>query len=328
MQTGERRLRIAPDQRCHVGRNMQAVVDAFNLSGDDEAAWVMYNRHRDIVQHLGDPAISVALRERAMPEEGAFAASRAIAEQLALHGLRSTSIEDLEAGEFELRDDDVIEWSSEPAGDYAVIGDVTLEQVRQVNGGFSAVVSADLRLARAAEPTALTSISLRVPGSGADSRHAIAAALDQLGRRVGAGLAPRIIRELMQETAGAVRVHVSGGTREEVAGIRRALIASHGVLRTAPLVLPGQRISLAVVTDLSAQQLAQIIEERGGERIEQIVAGDRIVYVRLPHATPGGEAGRMHEADPPRVAPGHGQGRPGGPPADHAPHVPRRPMHR
>ena len=279
---GDHSYQIRPDEHCRVPRHMQGVVDRFNLRGDDEAAWVMYNRHRDIIQHLGDPTVSVALREHEMPEEGAFATSAAIAGQLALHGLRSTSIADLSGEEFEFRPDGTINWLRQPESDYSVIGDVTLEQAREVDGGWSARVAADVRLVHDGDPQALTSISVRVPGEGASAGQAVGAALDQLGRRVGAGLAPRIIREMMQAQTGMVRVDISGGTRELVGQLRRAIVDSQGVLRTAPLVLPGNRISLAVISDLSADEIAAIIEASGGDQIEQIVAGHRVVFVRYP----------------------------------------------
>ncbi|MBD3292934.1 MAG: hypothetical protein GF393_08430, partial [Armatimonadia bacterium] len=210
VEAGDRRFEVTPDERFRGGRNAPGVVDRFSLSQDDEAAWVMYNRHRDIIKHLGDPDISVALREHQMPEEGVFATSKAIAGQLALHGLRSTSIADLKGGEFEFREDGSIKWRRAPLCDYCVVGDVALEQIRQVDGTFSAVVDADIRLVRNGESEALTSIDVRVPGVGHDAKQAVEAALRGLGRRVGSGLAPRIIRELMQAKAGTVRVDISG----------------------------------------------------------------------------------------------------------------------
>ena len=78
-------VHCAADERCRVAPNTRAVIDRFNLAGDDEAAWVMYNRHRDIVGRLGDPEIIVALREDGLTEMGSWLASRAVAGQLALH---------------------------------------------------------------------------------------------------------------------------------------------------------------------------------------------------------------------------------------------------
>ncbi len=282
VEAGAERFEIEPDQRLRVRPGMRGSVARFNLSGDDEAAWVMYNRHRDIIKHLGDPTISVALRERQMPEEAASASSAAIAEQLALHGLRSASIAELDGSEFEFRPDGTIHWTRQPRSDYCVIGDVTLEQLRSTEAGWSARVAGDIRLVENGDREALTSISVRVPGVGQDMKGAVGAALDHLGRRVGAGLAPRIIREMMQLQPGTVRVDISGGTRELVSQMRRAIVGSEGVLRTAPLVLPGNRISLAVITDLSPDEIARIIETRGGEQVEDVLAGDRVVFVRFP----------------------------------------------
>jgi hypothetical protein len=280
VEAGDERYEVEPTQSCLVPRDLPAVVDRFNLSGDDDAAWVMYNRHRDIVKHLGDPGITVALRERNMPEEGAFATSASIAGYLALHGLRSTSIADPQGAEFELREDGTVRWARDPACDFCVIGEVTLERARRVDGGWSAVAAGDVRLVRNGESEAVTSIGVRVPGVGSDAKQAARAALDRLGRRVGAGLAPRIIRELMQSRAGIVRVDISGGVRGDVAELRRAITSNHGVLRTAPLVLPGRRISLAVVTDMSGEEIAEIVRTHQSDLLEQVVAGEQIVFVR------------------------------------------------
>lgn len=333
VEAGERRFEVTPDRRFRGGRNTPGVVDSFSLSQDDEAAWVMYNRHRDIIKHLGDPTISVALREHQMPEAGVFATSKAIAGQLALHGLRSTSIADLADGEFEFREDGSIDWRRTPLSDYCVIGDVTLEQLRQVDGTWSAIVAGDISLVRDGESEAMTSIDVRVPGAGHDAKQAAENALAGLGKRVGSGLAPRIIRELMQAKAGTVRVDISGGNRESVAELRRAIVSTQGVLRTAPLVLPGNRISLAVITDLSADQVAQVIQQRAGDRIERVLAGGEIVFVRLPRADAGLQSGQMNRpledrADWMQQQMGAGQQQAQPPQRPRQPRPRQRPMHR
>jgi len=275
-------VRVAPDERCHVPRNMRAVIDRFNLAGDDEAAWVMYNRHRDIVGQLGDPEIIVALREDGLTEMGSWLASRAVAGQLALHGLQSTSVVEAGVTDFSFNDDGTIRWGRRPTADYCVIGDVGLAQVREVNPGlFSARVSADIRLVHDGEGRALTSIQATVPGAGEDQREAIMAALASLGRRVGQGLAPRIIREMMERSTGVVRIDIAGANRDQLAHLRRFIMQVNGVLRTAPLVLPGDRVSLAVVTALTPQELGRALHEAAGDAVQVVLAGDRVLYVQF-----------------------------------------------
>lgn len=287
---GDQSLRVEPEQRCRVPRNLRAAVERFSLTGDDESAWVMYNRHRDIVRHLGNPTIVVGLREHNMPEEGVFAASRAIAGQLALHGLHSTSIEDVEGGQFSFNPDGTIRWRRTPMAGYCVIGDVTLERLRRVNERiFSARVRGDIRLVRDGETEALTSIETLVPGVGRNPKQAVGAALLSLGKRVGAGLAPRIIRELMQAHVGAVRIDLTSATRQQVAQVRRLVTEMEGVLRTAPLVLPGDRISLAVVTQVSPDQIAAVIEQRAGEQLQRVLVGERVLFVKFK-PTPAGQS--------------------------------------
>ncbi|MGC9318062.1 MAG: FecR family protein [Armatimonadota bacterium] len=317
---GDRSLHVEPEHRCRVPRDLRAAVERFSLTGDDESAWVMYNRHRDIVRHLGNPSIVVGLREHNMPEEGVFAASRAIAGQLALHGLQSSSIEDLEGGEYSFDPDGSIRWRRTPGADYCVIGDVTLEQLRRVNEHlFSARVRGNIRLVRDGESEVLTSIEALVPGVGRDQKQAVGAALFSLGKRVGAGLAPRVIRELMQAQMGTVRIDLSGATRAQVAQVRHAVAGMQGVLRTAPLVLPGDRISLAVVTQLSPDQLAATIERRVGDQLEGLLAGERVLFVRFT-PTPAADS-QARERPEARERP------PAGTKATPPPSAPRRPTH-
>ncbi len=312
-------LRVAPNERCHVPRNMRAVIERFNLAGDDEAAWVMYNRHRDIVSRLGDPQIIVALREDGLTEMGAWLASRAVAAQLALHGLQSTSVVEAGVTDFSFNDDGTIRWGRKPMADYCVIGDVSLVQVREVNPGlFSARVSADIRLVRDGEGTALTSITATVPGLGATTREAVMAALASLGRRVGQGLAPRIIREMMEQSTGVVRIDISGANRDQLAHLRQLVMRLNGVLRTAPLVLPGDRVSLAVVTQLTPRELGRALHEAAGDALQVVLAGEHVLYVQFRGA-PGTDA-QTRLAPPRRTAP------PAADPPQRPRNLPRRPF--
>ncbi len=334
IEAGDQRMRVTPDERCRVPRDLRTVVERFNLTGDDAAAWVMYNRHRDIVRHLGDPQIIVALREQDLSELGAYLASRAVAGQLALHGLHSTSVVEAGVTDFSFNPDGTISWGRTPTADYCVIGDVGLEQLRRLNGElFSARVKSDIRLVRDGEAQSLTAIEATVPGVGRNEREAVMAALAALGRRVGAGLAPRIIRELMQAQAGTVRIDIAGADRDQIAHIRRFVESLDGVMRTAPLLLPGDRVSLAVVTQMTAQQLGAALQRAAGDAIQVVLAGDRVLYLRSAqaagqgagqqrpgtgsqaHASPRGQVGNEPAAPPqrPRAQPRvHWPRRPGG----------------
>ncbi|MGD9494890.1 MAG: FecR domain-containing protein [Armatimonadota bacterium] len=301
---GERHLRIAPAERCYIPHDLQAVVERFSLAGDDEFAWVMYNRHRDIVRALGDPPIIVALREQGLSELGSYLASRAIAGQLALHGLQSASVVEAGVTDFSFAPDGTIRWGRQPEADYCVIGDVVLEQCRQADGGlFSARVSCSIRLVHNADAQSLTSIEATVPGAGPERRSAIMAALGSLGRRVGAGLAPRIIRELMQRQAGAVRIDITGADRQQIAHLKRLVEGLDGVIRTAPLVLPGGRISLAAITPMTAQALGEALQGVAGDAVQRVLAGERVLHLRF--TGPPGEAapGAMTGPPPPPDAP-------------------------
>lgn len=298
-------VRVESDEHCLVPRNLQAVVDRFNLQGDDEAAWVMYNRHRDIVSHLGDPGIIVALREEGLREQGGLFASQVLADQLALHGLQSTSVQEAGITDFSFNPDGTINWRRRPSSDYAVIGDISLLQIRPAGPQlFSARLAADVRLVRNGDREPLTAIQVVLPGRGASASEAVRGALQALGRRVGAGLAPRIIRELMQGRPGLLRVDVTAADREQLGSIMRAIRQLDGVLRTAPLVLPGDRISLAVVTSLSAEELGAALSDVAADAVEVVLSGDRVLYLRA-RGGPGAEApggmmpGRPLQGQPP-----------------------------
>ncbi len=298
VQAGEENFQVAPDECCEVPRNNRpGSVRKFDLAGDDEATWVMYNRHRDIIRHLGNPGIMVGLREHDMPEAGAFLASKAIGAQLALHGLSNTSIADVDASSFTINADGTIDWRRKPRADYSVIGDVTLEQVRQINGVFSARVRGNIRLVRNGDSDALTFIDAVVPGIGEDVHEAVHNALLVLGKRVGSGLAPRVIREMMQAKAGTVRIDISGGSRAQVSMLKQALAHADGIIRTEPLVLPGERISLAVITQLSPEQIGQLLQERAPGAVEVVASGGRVLYVRF--AGEAGPTGQASVREPP-----------------------------
>ncbi len=298
VEAGGSRVKVAPEERCRVPRDLKAVVDRFNLAGDDEAAWVMYNRHRDIIRHLGNPQIMVGLREHEMPEAGAFLASKVVGKQLALHGLHSTSIANVDENSFTFGDSGAIRWHDEPRADYCVVGDVTLLQIKQLNGElFSARVRGDVHLVRNGNSTSLTSIQATVPGVGNDAQNAAQDALAALGKRIGAGLAPRIIRELMQAKMGTVRIDVSNASREQIGKLRRFITGLDGVMRTAPLVLPGDRVSLAVVTEHTPERISRAVKTKFADQVELVAAGDRVIYVRF---AADGRADESADQQPPR----------------------------
>lgn len=309
VQAGEESFQVAPDECCEVPRNNRpGSVRKFDLAGDDEATWVMYNRHRDIIRHLGNPGIMVGLREHDMPEMGAFLASKAIGAQLTLHGLSNSSVADVDASSFTINADGTIDWQRKPRADYSVIGDVTLEQARQINGVFSARVRGDIRLVRNGDTEALTFIDVVVPGVGEDVGEAVQNALLALGKRVGSGLAPRVIREMMQAKAGTVRIDISGGSRAQVSTLKRALARADGVIRTEPLVLPGERISLAVITQLSPEQIGQLLQARAPGAVEVVASGGRVLYVRFAgEAGPTGQASVIQAPDTPQRRPAAAQ---------------------
>lgn len=285
-------LQVESDRRCRVPPDLRAELGPFDLTSDDGSAWVMYNRHRDIVQHLGSPAIMVALREHEMPAESVFSASRRIAAQFALHGLHNTSAQQVRGEEYSLNPDGTVQWRNLPDADFYVIGDVSLDGLGQDgNALFSARVSGDIMLVRTGAETPVSSVEATSRGFGRDPEEALGAALTSLGRRVGMAMGPRVIREMMRGRGRpeAVRVDVSGATRSQVAHLRRIISEMDTVLRAAPLALPNGAVSLAVITEAAPGEIAAELRERIPDQLQRVEPIERVLLVvfRTPETAPG-----------------------------------------
>ncbi|MGC9318061.1 MAG: FecR family protein [Armatimonadota bacterium] len=289
---GIQSLQVQADRRCRVPADLRVEMGQFDLTGDDASAWVMYNRHRDIIQHLGSPTIMVALRDHDMPPETVFSASRRVAAQFALHGLHNTSAQQVGGAEYSLRPDGTIQWHSRPEADFCVIGDVSLDGLRQDgNALYAARVSGDIRLARAGDERPLTSVEATGAGFGRRPDEAVGAALMSLGRRVGVAMGPRVIREMMHGRGRpeAVRVDITGATRSQVAQLRSVISEMDSVRRAAPLVLPGGGISLAVITEAAPGEIAAHLRERIPNQLERLEPVERVLLVafRTSDTAPG-----------------------------------------
>ena len=64
VQSGDEQLIVKPNESTRVVRGLKFAMRRMDLAGDDEKPWVTYNRHRDIMRHLGNPSVMVALSER------------------------------------------------------------------------------------------------------------------------------------------------------------------------------------------------------------------------------------------------------------------------
>jgi hypothetical protein len=305
LSAGDERVSLTPDEFGRVQRGRRIARQQMLLSQDDEDSWVKCNRHRDILRHLGNPQVMVALTESGPEgEEQKFLCSQALGGTLRRHGLTETSISQADASKFTVDENGWIRWRDRMQVDYFVVGRVSATLAKEFNHGMaSARAQGTAHLVDAAERRSIVKVDATVPGVGGTPQEALANAMSALGQRLGAELAPRIIRELMTERGGAVRIDLSGVTsRAQVAALRRIVTGMEGIVRTAPLHLPGGRVSLAVAGQIEPKALAQAIQDRAGDLVQQVRVFGQVVYVKLKPAPGQAEAGGQRPGTPPRPA--------------------------
>jgi len=277
---------VRPSQHASVPPGLKIALDKMNLNSDDEAAFVKCSRHRDILRHLGNPKIMVALTEQGpAQEQRTFTCSRLLAANLRRSGFTETSVKHTDAPKFTVGENGWIKWRERPDADYYVVGRVSAGRPRKLNAVFSGRAQGTAYLVDADQRKTLVKVTSTIPGTGATETQAMEAALKALGQRLGMELAPRIVRELMTDRQGAVRVDVSGATnREQVAALRAIIAEMTGTLRAAPLPLPGDRLSLAVAGDMDPQALAAAISERAQYLVQNVRVHGQVVHVKLKPA--------------------------------------------
>ena len=287
---GDEQIAVGPAQCARVPRNLQIAMARTNLALDDESPWVTYNRHRDILQHLGNPTVMVALSERGIQagRGDLYVASATLAAELKRHGIVGASVTPADEANFTIGPNGLVQWRRKPPEDYCIVGHVQVLQVRELKPDlFAARVQGKAMLVEDGDAQAIATVDATNPGVGETERAAVSEALRNLGIRLGQEMAPRIIKELMTKRQGALRIDITGGDREQIEQLRELITAMAGTVRTMPLRLPGGRLSLAVAGDINPDQLAQAIRERGGNMIEMVRALDRVVYVRFKGADRG-----------------------------------------
>lgn len=298
---GDEILRVKPNESTRVLRGLKLAMHHMDLSGDDEKPWVTYNRHRDIIRHLGNPTVMVALSERGIEtEHGAYLGSSALAFELKRHGIVGASVTGADEAKFTVAADGLVKWREHPTEDYCIVGTVSIRQVSELKPGvFSARVAGKAILVEDGNRTPISTVDAMLPGTGDSEAAAVADALKRLGKRLGEELAPRLIKDLMTQRGGALRIDVTGGTREQIAHMRQVIVGIKGVIRTAPLRLSGGRFSLVVAGGLDADELAGAIKQRGGDMLETVRVYNRVIYVRFKQVA--GEAQTRPQGNRPHV---------------------------
>ncbi len=283
---GDQVTRVKPNEYARVPRGLKLALAQMNLTFDDEQPWVTYNRHRDIIRHLGNPSVMVALSERGIGTElGSYVASAALAAELRRHGVMGASMTPADDANFAIGADGLVKWREKPSEDYCIVGGLKIQQVRELREGvFAARVAGRGILVEDGDTTPIASVEAVLPGVGDSAAGAVADALKKLGERLGQEMAPRLLKELMAQRPGTLRVDISGGTREQIAGLRKLITSLDGVLRTTPLRLPGQRLSLAVAGGLDAEDLQNAIRTVASDMVQTMSAHNNVLYVRFKEA--------------------------------------------
>ncbi len=290
---GQERVRVRPLEHAFFSPGLRIALSKTDLSSDDEAAFVKCSRNRDILWHLGSPKVMVALTEEGLSQEQrTFTCSQLLGATLRRSGFTETCVKQTDVSNFTVGENGWIRWRKKPNADYYVVGRVSTGRARRLNGVFSARAQGTAYLVDADQRRALVKVTSMVPGTGGTEREALEAALRALGQRLGIELAPRIVRELMSDRPGTLRIDLSGVTnRRQVHTLCNLVSEAEGIVRAAPLPLPGGRVSLAVAGDVDAETLAQAIRTRASELVESVRLYDRVIYVKLKPAEgeqPGG----------------------------------------
>jgi hypothetical protein len=302
-------LKVKPDRKMNLA--------AMDLSAEDVRDFVKHNRQRDIIRHLGNPTILVALsngneRER----QAAFGASKSLATTLKHNGFPGTSITRADKSRYSFKRDGLIEWRDKRRPDYFVLGHTDVEQIRQINGGkHSARATGKALVFAVGSKQPIVKVEARVRGEGATIAEAGVDAMKLLGTRLGRKLVPSMIAQLQQERDGTVRIEISGeGSRGQVQILRQALQKAERIKRVTVVPRPGEGVALAVAGDVDAKEIADVLRKL--PMVTSALPIGRAVRVRLAPAGEG-QAGAIRRTIKSRDGtPAGGAGRPFG----HKPH--------
>lgn len=279
---GQERVKVAPARYARIRRGARVALASINFDEDDKRAWVQYNRHRDVLRHLGNPRIIVALHEDGIGP-ASYLASQALAGTLRKLGFPGSSVGKAKVPRFSFDDRGFVRWQQRPPYDFQVVGKVRGDHPERLNGGlYSVRVHGTAHLVRVGSTQPLVSASAVASAASKEPKKAAADALAKLGMRLGAELAPRMIRELMSVSTGRAPVRVAPVgqyTRAQIAALHTALASAPGVVRVTPIPLPGSRFTLAVVGNARPEQIAHYIRTRCARFVGNVSAAKGVVYV-------------------------------------------------
>lgn len=267
-------LKVKGDRRMQLAK--------MDLAAEDIRDFVKHSRQRDILRHLGNPTIIVALSDGQEREKrAAFEASKSLADTLKRNGFAGASVTSADKARYTFKEDGLIEWLDQKRPDYFVLGRTRVDEIREISGGkHSARGTGSALVLPAGGKTPVVKVNARVRGEGRNMAEAASNAIRLLGMRLGRELVPSMIAELMQERQGTVRIEITGETnREQIQTLRDALHKAERISRVTVVPRPGGGLALAVAGDVDAGTIAGVLRQL--PMVQGALAVGRVVHVRF-----------------------------------------------
>lgn len=284
LRANDKRVKLTPAQWARVPRGLKKILlQKMNLQEDDQRPWVAYNRHRDILPHLGDPRIIVALTEGTRePGKSSFIASQALAGMLRQLGFNGASVTNADAGKLRMDRNGWLQWRQKPSATYCVVGKIATEPVRKLsNDGFSVQARGSAVLLEMGQREPLATVTSSASGVGNTAKKAESTALSTLGARLGTELSRWIVRTVMPKPGQCVRIDFTGVTREQIYALHMAARKSAGADRVVPVRMPAGRVSLVVTGKVEPAALARFVQARFGNLAEDVKVQGQVIKVKL-----------------------------------------------
>ncbi|MFO7948488.1 MAG: FecR family protein [Armatimonadota bacterium] len=282
IRAGDAVEKVQPDHQATVRRGTRIALAKMSLDAEDRLAWVQHNRQRDVLQHLGNPKILVALSNGHGKEaRAAFEASKSLTQALRRAGFKGTSVTHADKSKYTFNEDGWIRWKEQHDADYLILGRVDVKETRAINTDrHSARAMGGAYVVPAGSQKHIARATAQVRGEGDSQDEAAGSAVKILGLRLGKELVPLLINELMQSRGKMVRIELLGDPgRAQVGLLKMALKASQKVTRVTIVPTPSNNPALAVAGDLDPYAVAAVL--RKACNVEQVLVIGRTVKIRL-----------------------------------------------
>ena len=278
---------IAASRFARIGRDKRITLGDIDLDNDDKTDWVQHNRFRDMLRHMGDPKIVVALTDGGEKgRQASLFASAALANTLKRRGFVGASISQQDVTDISFGPNDWVKLSDKIKHNYQIVGRTKVSDIRNINGGkYSARAAGSAYLLPADGRQSLADTTASARGEGDSEEAAVRAALWTVGSRLATDLMPAMMEEMVDRSPGLIRLEILGDLeRKQVALVRELIKRVDGVTRVTPLPGTDRRITLNIVGDIQPEALAAII--RKGERVQDVQVAGRVIRVRLKSEQP------------------------------------------